>query len=117
LNNKFKHKQDVYASYLILGRQYKKLGVQAGLRLESAQIDAKLITTNKSFKQDYLTLFPTAHFSYQLKKMDELQLSYSRRINRSEVQELNPFLKPEFIHLSEEKKSKLGGQYFGCKSR
>lgn len=116
LNNEFIHQQDVYASYLILGRQYKKLGVQAGLRLESTQIDAKLITTNESFNQDYLTLFPTAHFSYQLKKMDELQLSYSRRINRPEVQELNPFvsptdaytiqtgnpfLKPEFIHVLE----------------
>lgn len=116
LNNQFEHKQDVYASYLILGRQYKKLGVQAGLRLESTQIDAKLITTDESFKQDYLTLFPSAHFSYQLKKMDELQLSYSRRINRPEVQELNPFasptdaytiqtgnpfLKPEFIHVIE----------------
>ena len=116
LNNEFEHRQDVYASYLILGRQYKKLGVQAGLRLESTQIDAKLITTNESFNQDYLTLFPSAHFSYQLKKMDEVQLSYSRRINRPEVNELNPFasptdaytiqtgnpfLKPEFIHVIE----------------
>ncbi|MCB0395715.1 MAG: TonB-dependent receptor [Flavobacteriales bacterium] len=116
LNNQFTYLQQVYAAYGIIGIQRKKLGYQVGLRAEKTILDAHLITTDDVFSLDYTSLFPSAHVSYKIKEMNELTLSYSRRINRPEVHEVNPFpsssdpyttmlgnpfLKPEFIHVTE----------------
>jgi len=71
-----------------------------------------LVTRDSIIKNQYVNLFPTLHLSYKLTK-GELQLNYSKRVNRPEGDDLNPFpeyldpinlragnplLKPEYIH-------------------
>ncbi len=116
LNNDFVYQQNVYAVYTTFGQQFKKLGYQVGLRVEDTQVDAELLTTNETFENNYISLFPSGHFSYQLNMAQEIRLSYSRRINRPELEELNPFatysdaytiqrgnpfLRPEYIDVYE----------------
>lgn len=116
ISNDFKYDQQVYAAYATLAKQYKHIGVQAGLRAEQTYTQSDLITTNELFTNDYFRLFPSLHLSYKTKKTGEFQLSYSRRINRPGMSQLNPFtnysdpyslrfgnpqLQPEAIHVNE----------------
>lgn len=113
INNQFKLTEQIYAAYGIFGHQVKQFKYQLGLRAEQALVRPELISTGQSFKNDYFSLFPSAHFAYELSKKGELFLSYSRRINRPSARSLNPFteysdpfnlrmgnpaLKPEYIN-------------------
>ncbi|MGL4292176.1 MAG: outer membrane beta-barrel family protein, partial [Bacteroidales bacterium] len=48
-------------------------------------------TETGDYKRSYLDLFPSAFVSYALPKGNELQLNYTRRINRPRGRQLNPF--------------------------
>ena len=67
-------------------------GVQGGLRIEQALTDPVLVTTNEVFDNDYFSFFPSVYFAKELKNNQELQLNYSRRINRPGRWSLNPFV-------------------------
>jgi len=112
INNNFIYNEKIHAVYSTLSGQIKKIAYQLGLRAEQAFTQSELITTNEIFKRDYFSLFPSVHLSKKLKKEQELQISYSRRINRPGTRSLNPFkdysdpynirygnpyLKPEYI--------------------
>ncbi|MDX1446322.1 outer membrane beta-barrel family protein, partial [Lishizhenia sp.] len=51
----------------------------------------RLLTTNENYENNYFSFFPSAHITYKLKKKLELTASYSRRINRPNSRNLNPF--------------------------
>lgn len=116
LNNEFDYNQVTYATYFTLGKQFNKLGTKIGLRVEQTETQSLLINTNQAFDNDYLKFFPSVHLSYKLTETSELMASYSKRINRPETYQLNPFsnfsdvltlekgnpfLKPEIIHVNE----------------
>jgi len=90
-----------------------KFGFLAGLRAEQAFITSHLTNTDSVIPNNYFKIYPTLHLSYDVNENNELQLSYSHRVNRPEGDELNPFpeyadplnlrignphLKPEDIH-------------------
>ncbi|GAB5520532.1 MAG: TonB-dependent receptor [Rhodothermales bacterium] len=91
LINTFNFEQNIHAVYLQLARQYGKLGVQVGLRGETAQTTFDLRTTNESSDNDYASLFPSAFLTYKFSDQYQLKGSYSRRINRPRTRSLNPF--------------------------
>ncbi|MBL7899349.1 MAG: TonB-dependent receptor, partial [Crocinitomicaceae bacterium] len=116
ITNHFRYLQNTFAPYVTFARQFKKLGAKFGLRAEPTLTLAEMVTTNEQFEQNYFQLFPSAHLSYNFNDYTILQLSYSRRINRPELDQLNPFtnysdnltletgnpfLKPEIIHVNE----------------
>lgn len=116
LNNSFEYLQNVFATYFTLGRQFKKIGIKVGVRAESTETNSALVNTGEHFSNNYFKLFPSAHFSYKTDRNSEFQLSYSKRINRPEMFQLNPFtnysdpftlqtgnpfLRPEIIHVNE----------------
>ncbi|MDR0802588.1 TonB dependent receptor [Fluviicola sp.] len=109
----YKYLESIYSGYGIVGGQYKKIRYQAGLRLEYSIQAPNLISTNQNFKNEYFNLFPSATVRYEVTKSTELSLGYSRRINRPNSGNLNPFtsyadpynlrsgnpaLRPEYIH-------------------
>jgi len=112
INNNFVYSEQIHAVYSTFSGKIKKIGYQIGLRAEQAYTKSKLITTDETFKRNYFSLFPSVHISRKLNKEQELQVSYSRRINRPNTRSLNPFkeysdpynirygnpyLKPEYI--------------------
>ncbi len=112
LINTFDYDQSIHAVYAQLARQWGPLGVQAGLRAETAQTTFTLQNTNEAFDNDYVSLFPSAFFTYKLSETHLVKASYSRRIHRPRSRSLNPFpsyddplnirvgnpaLKPEYI--------------------
>lgn len=92
ITNRFVYHEQVYAGYLTLSHAFKpKWGYKAGLRLEQTLVNSDLVTTQQKNAKSYLGFFPSAHISFKPKKNWELRLSYSRRINRPRINDLNPF--------------------------
>ena len=93
--DKYEFTDQVYAAYGIFNHSFKKWGYQAGLRAESSFYEGILVDVDSIFSNNYpLSLFPSAFVTYKLNDEDNLQASYSRRINRPNFFQLNPF--PDF---------------------
>jgi outer membrane receptor protein involved in Fe transport len=93
VSNMFNVDQTVHAIYATYERPFgEKLSAQFGLRLEQANLDLDQITSNIQTSQDYFRAYPTGHVSYQLDDTQTLRASYSRRIQRPQPGDLNPFL-------------------------
>ncbi|HTL09295.1 MAG TPA: TonB-dependent receptor [Chitinophagaceae bacterium] len=96
--NRFQYKENVNAAYVNYNRQFKKWGIQAGLRFENTNYkghqfgNAQRPGSDSSFSRTYNNLFPTAFLSYNLNKNNQFGLSVGRRIDRPAYQDLNPFL-------------------------
>ena len=90
-SNRFVFNENVHAAYAIYGRQLGKWGVQGGLRLETVNMRSYLANTDEEFINDYTSLYPSGHVSYEMAKGKTFQLSYSRRVNRPRSRQLNPF--------------------------
>jgi len=94
--NRFLYKENINAAYINFNRQYKKLGVQAGLRLENTNYNGPQLGNvqrpDSSFQKSYTNLFPTLYLSYNASKNHQFGFSLGRRIDRPAYQDLNPFL-------------------------
>jgi outer membrane receptor protein involved in Fe transport len=89
----YKFTDQVYAGYATFSQQLKKFSYQLGLRLESSKYDGDFISKKKTFSNKYpLSLFPSAYFTYKLTDKQDLQLNYSRKINRPNFFQLIPFI-------------------------
>ncbi|GLC26803.1 TonB-dependent receptor domain-containing protein [Roseisolibacter agri] len=112
-SNAYTYDEQVNAGYAVLSQNVGKFDLQGGLRLEQAASTFDLRTTNKTYDNDYKSAFPSAIVSYNLDPQRQLKASYSKRIQRPFVQQLNPFgfredaltvfegnprLQPEYTH-------------------
>ena len=90
----------VLAAYTTYTNNIKSFGYQLGLRVESSGYDGQLVKTNESFSNTFpLSFFPSVFLSQKLKKEQELQLNYTRRINRPNFFQLSPFIdKSDFLN-------------------
>ena len=69
----------------------KDFGYQAGLRAESSNYTGELLNTKQNFSNSYpISLFPSLFLSQKLGGKQELQISYTRRINRPNFFQLIP---------------------------
>jgi outer membrane receptor protein involved in Fe transport len=90
--DEFSLNDNVYAAYLQASRQNDKWGVQAGLRAESSFFTGTLPAQDSSFNIDYpISLFPSVFVTRQLGDGDQIQLAYTRRINRPNFFQTLPF--------------------------
>ncbi len=91
-DNRFLYDEDIHAAYGIFGHKTGKFSYQLGLRAELTAITTRLVETNEVNERDYINLFPSAHFTYELPKNNAVQISYSRRIRRPRYNDLSPFV-------------------------
>lgn len=98
--NHFIYKEQINAAYVNLNKDFKRLSMQLGLRLENTNANGHQLGNiekpDSTFKRDYTGLFPTAYVQYKLDSTgnQSLNLNYGRRIDRPYYQDLNPFLSP-----------------------
>ncbi len=90
-NNHFIYDENVNAAYVNVNRQLKKWNLQAGLRLEHTYTKGNQVVNNSVVKRNYVSLFPTMFASYTLNDKHSLTVSVSRRLQRPNYQDLNPF--------------------------
>jgi len=91
LNNDYRYFEVVNAAYSSFGGTIKNFSYKLGLRMEQSNISIKNSQVEERFKNRYTDFFPSLFVSQKFKKSHEMQLSYSRRINRPNPWMLNPF--------------------------
>jgi len=111
--NHFLYEEQVAAAYMNYSTQLGKWGLQMGLRGEYTVSDGNSITLSNRVKRDYLDLFPSVFINYNISDDHQTGISYSKRINRPNYGNLNPFeyfldqytfeqgnpyLRPEYTH-------------------
>lgn len=90
-SNQFRYNEDVHAAYAIYGAKANKLSYQAGLRAEYTGLRTELLETQEVNPRDFINLFPSGHINYEFAGQNQMQVSYSRRIQRPRFWDLNPF--------------------------
>lgn len=96
--NHFLYNEQIDAAYISVSHEGRRFSAQGGLRLETTLSKGHQLGNTErpdsSFARRYADLFPTAFVSYNLDSAgrDNLRLSYGRRINRPNYQDLNPFV-------------------------
>jgi outer membrane receptor protein involved in Fe transport len=92
LNNNYEFTDRVLAAYGTFSQQIKKFSYNVGLRIENSKYDGTLINTGEQFSNAYaFSLFPSAFTTYKINDKEDLQLNYSRKINRPTFFQLIPF--------------------------
>ena len=88
----YKNTNNIYAGYVSVTSSIKNFGYQLGLRAERSDYSGDLISTKQHFSNSYpISLFPSVFLSQKFEGNNELQLSYTRRINRPNFFQLIPF--------------------------
>lgn len=91
----FDYSEQIHAAYVTYGeRFFKKLSVQLGLRGEYMLRDGdyeNMDGKNSVDYDSYFQLFPSAYLGYAITDRDEVQLNYTRRVNRPRGRQINPF--------------------------
>jgi hypothetical protein len=114
----------VNAAYINYSGYFKGIGYQAGVRFEQTNFTGELVNKNQEFAYVYpngtqdlaKALFPSLYLSKRFNEKNEVQLNFSRKINRPDRMQImpyimfsdklnyqigNPSLAPEFINLME----------------
>lgn len=90
-SNHFIYKENVNAAYINFQKQFKKVNVQLGLRAEQSNVEGNSVTINQVTDTSYFNLFPSVFVSYDASKDHQVGFSYSRRLQRPDYGDLNPF--------------------------
>ncbi|REE24362.1 outer membrane receptor protein involved in Fe transport [Winogradskyella pacifica] len=95
---RFDYTRDIYSAYATYGAKLEKWSYQIGLRAETVNVDSeafkKDLASNDEliipFENNYFELYPSAFFTYSPTDKNSYQLSYSRRIDRPGIGQVNP---------------------------
>ncbi|UBZ12922.1 TonB-dependent receptor family protein [Flagellimonas marinaquae] len=88
-STKFVYDMDIYSAYITFGQTYEKWSYQMGVRIEDVQVKADTNAV-RAFTDDYIEIYPSAFITYRPNEGDQVQLSYSRRVDRPGLQQVNP---------------------------
>ncbi len=89
--NHFTYRENINAGYVNFSKDFKGFSLQIGLRGEQTITEGHQVTTDSLVKRNYFQLFPSAFVRKEFGKNHQLQLAYSRRVNRPDYESLNPF--------------------------
>ncbi len=93
-SNDFDYTRDIYSAYGTFSKKFEKWTYQIGLRAESVKEDALALSSEaastQTFVNDYFELYPSAFFTYTPSEKNSYQLSYSRRVDRPGIGQVNP---------------------------
>lgn len=88
--NIYKFRQNLYAAYTTVSRNWEKMGFSIGLRAEQTDVRIDYISNKYLYKRNYLTLFPSGSIDFNPNKKNSFTLAYSYRIRRPHYGMLNP---------------------------
>jgi outer membrane cobalamin receptor len=111
-SSEFIFDEQVHAAYGILSRDLGDFGIEAGLRAETVNTTIDVVGDD-AVDNDYVSLYPSAFLTYEPSERRQARLSYSKRVDRPNLWDINPIednenptfreqgnptLDPEYIH-------------------
>jgi iron complex outermembrane recepter protein len=123
--NNFAYNENINAAYVSYTfTKGKKWEFNTGLRAEQTVSKGIQKINDSSFTKNYVNVFPTLFASFKINEKQNLSVSFGRRVQRPDYQDLNPFrfyldqytyeygnvfLQPHFAYNTEINYSMLGG--------
>lgn len=102
ISNEFDMESIVHAIYANYQNKFTdNFGVQVGLRAEQAYLNTQYISVDPDIpaaerstpgRLDYFRLYPSIFLTQEFGDRNQLQLSYTRRVNRPRGWQVNPFI-------------------------
>ena len=99
-NSDFQFERNILSGYVNYAKTMDKFTMQLGARLESFTVDGTFSryignsfnTINETLvvDQEFFNVYPSAFFTYSPTEKNQWQISYSRRIDRPGIQQVNP---------------------------
>jgi len=116
-SDRFKYKQNVWSAYM-MGKANLKYNwyAEAGIRVEQTDLQGDLLQSGTNFRNHFTNFIPTATVSRKISDEHTITFSYTQRLTRPSVWDLNPNanasdpkniitgnpqLKPEISHQAE----------------
>ncbi len=90
-SNHFIYRENINAGYVNMNKEWEKWSTQIGLRVENTNVTAEQITLDSTYQTSYTQLFPSFAVQHAVNDNNDLGLTLSRRIQRPNYQQLNPF--------------------------
>ncbi|BAV08028.1 Outer membrane receptor proteins, mostly Fe transport [Filimonas lacunae] len=90
--NRFNYTQNVWSSYFTYTMKIHGYSLKAGSRLEQTTINGSFKSINDRLHQNYYNYIPTLYLSRKFKDKHDVSLSYSKRLRRPYIWDLNPFV-------------------------
>ncbi|MDC7994019.1 TonB-dependent receptor domain-containing protein [Altibacter sp. HG106] len=88
-DTKFEYARDIYSAYATYGKEWEKFSVQIGARVERVEVKADT-NSIRAFTNNYVQVYPSAFVTYTPSEQNQYQLSYSRRVDRPGLNQVNP---------------------------
>jgi outer membrane receptor protein involved in Fe transport len=88
-STEFNYARDIYSAYATYGKKLDKWSYQVGVRFENVEEKADTNSV-RSFTNDYMQVYPSAYVTYTPSEKNQLQVSYSRRVDRPGIEQVNP---------------------------
>ncbi len=92
-NSSFTYDRKMYSAYFNYGHKFDKVTMQVGARLEQYNVDGlfneETVGLN-TYSSDIFSVYPSAFFTFNPSDKNQYQVSYSRRVDRPSIQQVNP---------------------------
>jgi len=88
----FKYDRDIYSAYANYNHKFKKISIQIGARLEQYEIVGSFRkgAVLETVTDEIFTIYPSTFLTYNPNEKDQFQISYSRRVDRPSLGQINP---------------------------
>ena len=90
-SNHFLYTENINAGYINYSREKGLWSCQLGMRVENTNATGKQLLLDSSFDNHYIQLFPSFFLQRKLSEANQLSFTVSRRIDRPDYRQLNPF--------------------------
>ena len=91
-NSSFNYDRNIYSAYVNFNHKFNKLTMQIGTRIEQYEVEGNFIkeTETATYTDEIFSAYPSAFFTYNPSEKNQYQLSYSRRVDRPSIAQVNP---------------------------
>ena len=93
LSNVFNYQENIHAFYFSYSNKISIIDYKLGIRDEQTLTDGVQEATGQEFKTNYNSLFPSFGLAYKMNELFQLSFNAARKINRPQMEMINPFIK------------------------
>ncbi|OMP31099.1 outer membrane beta-barrel family protein [Mangrovimonas sp. DI 80] len=89
----YEYNRSIYSFYTTYGQTFDKWSYQVGARIEQYEVEAifdQVTQETSTFNDEKFSIYPSAFLTYNTSEKTSLQLSYSRRVDRPGLGQINP---------------------------
>jgi len=93
--NRFNYDRDIYSFYTNYNTKWNKFSLQLGARIEQYEVEANFVENGIEqlpYEDEIFSVYPSAFLTYNPSEKNQFQASYSRRVDRPGLGQVNPNL-------------------------